>query len=143
MFLGEYQHSIDQKGRVIMPAKFREELADGLIVTMGLDDCLFVYTPAEWSKLEDKIREMPLTDKSARAFTRRLLSGATKGAPDKQGRVMLPQNLRDFAAIKKDVVVIGVGNRAEIWDKARWAKYAADTESSYSEIAEELTGLGI
>ena len=144
MFLGEYQHSIDQKGRVILPAKFREELADGMVIAMGLDKCLFVYTPAEWAKLEDSIREMPLiSNQNARAFTRRLLSGATKGAPDKQGRVSLPQNLRDFAGISKDVVVIGVGSRAEIWDKEVWAKYSAETESSYSEIAEQLTGLGI
>jgi len=143
MFLGEFQHLIDGKGRVILPAKFREELADGLVITKGLEDCLFVYTPAEWSKLEDKIREMPLTNQNARAFTRNFFSGAAKGAPDKQGRVSLPQNLRDYAGLLKDVVVIGVGARAEIWDKEKWAKYSSETESSYSEIAEQLAGLGI
>ncbi len=143
MFLGEFQHLIDGKGRVILPAKFREELADGLVITKGLEDCLFVYTPAEWNKLEDKIREMPLTNQNARAFTRNFFSGAAKGAPDKQGRVSLPQNLRDYAGLNKDVVVIGVGARAEIWDKEKWAKYSAETESSYSEIAEQLAGLGI
>lgn len=143
MFLGEFQHLIDGKGRVILPAKFREELADGLVITNGLEDCLFVYTPAEWAKLEDKIREMPLTNQNARAFTRKFFSGAAKGTPDKQGRVSLPQNLRDYASLTKDVVVIGVGARAEIWDKEKWAKYSAETESSYSEIAEQLAGLGI
>ncbi len=143
MFLGEFQHLIDGKGRVILPAKFREELADGLVVTKGLEDCLFVYTPVEWSKLEDKIREMPLTNQNARAFTRNFFSGAAKGTPDKQGRVSLPQNLRDYAGLNKDVVVIGVGARAEIWDKEKWTKYSAETESSYSEIAEQLAGLGI
>lgn len=143
MFLGEFQHLIDGKGRVILPAKFREELADGLVITIGLENCLFVYTPAEWIKIEDKIRDMPLTNTNAQAFTRKFFSGATKGLPDKQGRVSLPQNLRTYAGLTKDVVVIGVGDRAEIWDKEKWAKYSAETESSYSEIAEQLAGLGI
>lgn len=143
MFLGEYQHLIDQKGRVILPAKFREELADGLVVTKGLEECLFVYTPAEWAKMEDKIRETPLTLPAGRAFARNFFSGAAKGTPDKQGRVTLPQNLRDYASLTKDVVVIGVGGRAEIWDKQKWTKYSKETEAGYSELAEQLAGLGI
>lgn len=143
MFLGEFQHLIDSKGRVILPAKFREELADGLVVTKGLEDCLFVYTPEDWAKLVDRVRELPTTSKAARDFMRILFSGAAKAVPDKQGRISLPINLRDFAKLTKDVVVIGVGERAEIWDKEKWAKHSTDAESSYSEIAEQLSGLGI
>ena len=143
VFLGEFQHLIDQKGRVILPAKFREELADGLVVTKGLEECLFVYTPAEWAKEEDRVRNMPLTNKAGRAFARNFFSGAAKGTPDKQGRMTLPQSLRDYAKITHDVVVIGVASRVEIWDKTKWEKYSAETESSYSEIAEQLADLGI
>jgi MraZ protein len=143
MFLGEYQHLVDQKGRVILPAKFREDLADGLVVTKGLEECLFVYTPAEWAKQEGKIAETPLTGQDSRAFQRTFFSGAAKAVPDKQGRVLIPQNLRDYASLTKDVVIIGVGGRAEIWDKSKWNKYSAEAEAGYSDIAERLTGLGI
>ncbi len=143
MFLGEFQHLIDSKGRVILPAKFRDELADGLVVTKGLEDCLFVYTPAEWAKIEEKVRTMPLTNPAGRAFARNFFSGAAKGTLDKQGRLMLPQNLREFAGLDKDVIVIGVASRVEIWDKAKWANYSTETEKSYSELAEQLADLGI
>jgi MraZ protein len=143
MFLGEFQHLIDSKGRVILPAKFRDELADGLVVTKGLEECLFVYTPAEWAKLEEGIKELPLTNKNARAFKRIFFSSAAKSAPDKQGRVLLPPNLRGYAGLNKDVVVIGAGDWVEIWDKDVWNKYSAEMESSYSDIAEQLDGLGI
>lgn len=143
MFLGEFQHLIDSKGRVILPAKFRDELADGLVVTKGLEDCLFVYPPAEWAKQAEKIRSMPLTNAAGRAFARNFFSGAAKGTLDKQGRLMLPPNLRESATLTKDVIVIGVASRVEIWDKAKWAKYSSETERSYSELAEQLADLGI
>jgi MraZ protein len=142
MFLGEYQHLVDQKGRVILPAKFRDELADGLVVTKGMEKCLFVYTPAEWARLEEGAKELPTTKKTSREFTRLFFSQASKAAPDKQGRVLLPQNLRDYANLKKDVTVIGAGERIEIWDKAAWAAYSAETEESFSDIAEQLEGFG-
>jgi MraZ protein len=142
MFLGEYQHLVDQKGRVILPAKFREDLADGLVVTKGLEECLFVYTPAEWAKQEAKINEMPLTSKNARAFKRTFFAGAAKATPDKQGRFVVPQNLRDFATLSKDIVIIGTGDYVEIWDKDKWSKYSAETEAVYSDIAEQLSGQG-
>lgn len=143
MFLGEYQHLVDQKGRVILPAKFREELADGLVVTKGLEECLFVYTLSEWAKQEAKINEMSLMNQSGRAFKRTFFSGASKATPDKQGRFVVPQNLRDFASLNKDIVIIGTGDYVEIWDKDKWAKYSAEAEAAYSEIAEKLSGLGI
>lgn len=143
MFLGEFQHLIDSKGRVILPAKFRGELADGLVVTKGLEDCLFIYPPAEWAKTEEKVRAIPFTNAAGRAFARNFFSGAANGTLDKQGRLMLPPNLREFASLKKDVIVIGVASRVEIWDKAKWAKYSKETEKSYSELAEQLADLGI
>ncbi len=143
MFLGEHQHLVDPKGRVILPARFRQELEGGLIVTKGLDDCLFVFTTSEWQKIEDKIRELPTTKSDARAFARNMFSGASSNILDKQGRLMIPQNLREFAGLKKDVVVIGVGTRVEIWDKAKWERYKKETEKGFSEKAEELADLGI
>lgn len=143
MFLGEYQHLVDPKGRVILPARFRQELEGGLIVTKGFEDCLVVYTTADWKKVVDQLRNLPTTKKEARALVRNMLSGASSNTLDRQGRVMIPQNLRDFAGLKKDVIVIGVGNRVEIWDNAKWEKYKKETEKGFSETAEELSDLGI
>ena len=117
MFMGEYSHSIDAKGRLIMPAKYREQLGSEFVVTKGLDGCLFVYPQEEWQSIETKFREVPLTTKDARKFSRFFFAGAAACEIDKQGRILLPSVLREFAGLEKDVVLVGVLNRIEIWDK--------------------------
>lgn len=141
MYTGEYNHTIDTKGRLTFPAKFRENLGEGFVVTKGLDGCLFVFDASEWQKLTEKLASLPLTDKGARQFTRFFLAGATDVEVDKQGRILLPANLRQFAGIEKDVVLIGVGNRAEIWSKERYDG-AVDYEDM-DEFAQGLTGYGL
>ncbi|MGE5552449.1 MAG: division/cell wall cluster transcriptional repressor MraZ [Betaproteobacteria bacterium] len=142
MFMGEYEHSVDDKGRLIIPARFREELGLRFVVTRGLDRCLFVYPLGEWGKLvEEKLQTLPLGKTEARAFVRTLMSGATECELDKQGRIILPANLRAYAGLEKDVVVIGVSSRVEIWSKAEWEKYSAAAEASFGEIAETVVGL--
>lgn len=143
MYIGEYQHSIDGKGRLIIPAKFREVLGESFIMTKGLDNCLFVYELSEWKIIEDKLKTLPMTSKNARAFMRFIFSGATECEADKQGRILIPTNLREHAFIKKDVVTIGVGNRLEIWSKANWDTYNDDDSLSYENIAEAMAELGI
>ncbi len=138
MFMGEFQHSVDDKGRLIMPAKFRESLGDAFVVTRGLDECLFVYPKMEWNQLADKLRTLSLMKSDARAFTRFFFSGASECEWDKQGRVTLPSNLREHAKLEKDCVVIGVSSRVEIWSKARWEQYVSQSETSFNEIAEKL-----
>lgn len=120
MFMGEYQHSVDEKGRMIIPSKFREALGVNFVLTRGLDNCLFVYPASEWSLLEQKLKSLSLMKADARAFTRFFFSGATECNLDKQGRVNIPANLRQHAQIKKETVVIGVSNRVEIWSKEKW-----------------------
>lgn len=143
MLIGEYRHTVDDKGRLFVPAKLREELGEPLIVTRGLDQCLFVFPMAEWRNLEAKLRALPLAQSSARAFVRFLLAGATECTPDKQGRVLLPQPLREYAGIEREAVLIGVGNRVEIWAGERWARYVEEAAQSYSQIAEQIVDLGI
>ena len=143
MFMGEWQHTLDSKGRLIIPAKFREQLGERFIVTRGLDHCLFVYPPSEWSILEEKLKSLPLTQGDARRFVRFLFSGATECELDKQGRITLPGNLRDYAKLEKDVMVIGVSNRVEIWAKESWDDYVEEASTSYEEIAEKIVDLGI
>ncbi|HPT83246.1 MAG TPA: division/cell wall cluster transcriptional repressor MraZ [Limnochordia bacterium] len=143
MFLGEYQHSLDAKGRLTIPAKFREELGEGAIITRGLDHCLFLFPSHEWSVLENKLRTLPLTKHDARQFVRFLFSGATECELDKQGRIMLPLNLREYAGIDKDAVVIGVASRIEIWSRAKWETYVQAAEQSFEQIAESIVDLGI
>ena len=143
MFIGEYQHSIDAKGRMIMPSKFREELGDVFILTKGLDQCLFVYSRDEWATLETKLRTLPLTNKNARAFVRFFFSGATECEVDKQGRILIPANLRQHAELEKDVSVIGVSTRVEIWDRDKWKEYNSDENISPEDIAENMEFLGI
>lgn len=121
MLIGEYQHNIDPKGRVIVPSKFREDLGERFYVTKGLDGCLFVLSPAEWDKLQEKIMSMPIS--KARGLQRFFFSGAAEVEPDKQGRILIPQNLREHAGLGKDVTVIGAAVRAEIWDTDRWNDY--------------------
>ena len=141
MFMGEYNHTIDGKGRVIVPAKFRDALGDGFVVTKGLDGCLFVYPPDAWQAFEEKLQSLPLGQADVRAFVRFFFSGATEGEVDKQGRVMLPPNLREFAKLSKDVVIAGAGNRLEIWDKQVRETYLAGTATP-EEMATKMAELG-
>lgn len=143
MFMGEYQHGLDAKGRLIIPAKFREELGEGAVITRGLDNCLFLFPKDEWFVLEEKLKTLPLTKRDARQFVRFLFSGATECALDKQGRINIPQNLREFASIEKDAVVIGVSSRVEIWSKESWGSYVDVAQESFEEIAENIVDLGI
>lgn len=134
---------MDSKGRVIMPSKFREGLGDTFIITKGLDECLFVYSLSEWERIEHKLKELPLNKKDARAFMRFFFSGASQCELDKQGRVLIPQNLREYASLKKDLMIIGVSTRVEIWSLDKWQKYVDDTDVSFEEIAENLENLEI
>ena len=143
MFTGEYQHSVDEKGRLIMPAKFREVLGDVFMITKGLDGCLFVYPREEWKALEDKLKNLPFTNKDARAFARFFFSGASECETDKQGRALISANLREYAKINKDVVVIGVGTRIEIWARENWEGYSTETAKSYEELAEKMMELDL
>ncbi|MBO5093766.1 MAG: division/cell wall cluster transcriptional repressor MraZ [Lachnospiraceae bacterium] len=141
MFMGEYNHTIDTKGRVIVPSKFRETLGEEFVVTKGLDGCLFVYDNNEWAVFEEKLKSLPITNKDARAFVRFFLAGAASVEVDKQGRILLPGSLRDFAELKKDIVLIGVGSRIEIWSKERWE--GAASFEDMDEIAEHMADLGL
>ena len=143
MLMGEYLHTIDDKGRLILPAKFREELGDSFIVTKGLDNCLFVYDMKEWAILETKLKQLPLAKPEARAFVRFFFAGGAEIACDKQGRVLLPNNLREYAHIDKDVAVIGVSNRIEILDKGAWDIYNEKIAPKVAQISECLVDLGI
>ncbi|MDF2670288.1 MAG: cell division protein MraZ [Paenibacillus sp.] len=138
MFMGEYQHSVDEKGRMIIPAKFRDALGPQFVVTRGLDNCLFVYPKEEWAILEQKLKSLSLMKSDARAFTRFFFSGATECELDKQGRINIPNTLCEYANLDKDCVVLGVSNRVEIWSKQVWASYFKQSESSFNEIAEKL-----
>ena len=140
MFKGEYSHSVDAKGRIIMPSKFREILGDMFVVTKGLDGCLFVYPNEEWKNIENKFREIPLTTKDARKFSRFFFAGAADCEVDKQGRVLIPSVLREFAGLNKEVVLVGVLNRIEIWSKERWQENEYD---DMDEIAEHMAALGL
>lgn len=143
MFIGEYQHTLDDKGRIIIPSRFREDLGDGFVMTKGLDNCLFVYPKSEWKVLEEKLKTLPLTNRDARAFIRFFFSGATECILDKQGRVLIPVNLREHSRLDKDAVVIGVATRMEIWSKDEWDSYNDDDNLSYESIAEKMAELGI
>ncbi len=143
MFMGEYTHNMDSKGRLIIPSKFREHLSEEFVITRGLDNCLFVYPMHEWSVLEEKLTSLPMTSSNARTFVRFFFSGATETDLDKQGRVSLPVNLREYAKLEKEVVVIGLANRIELWSKEKWDSYLLDAEDSYEEIASAMEELGI
>ena len=143
MFMGEYQHNMDPKGRVIIPAKFRDALGEKFVATRGLDNCLFVYPMDEWSILEQKLVTLPITSKNARAFVRFFFSGATECELDKQGRISIPANLREYAGIDKELVIIGLANRIELWAKERWDVYMKEAENSYEDIAAAMEELGI
>jgi len=141
MFMGEYNHTVDTKGRLIVPSKFRDQLGDEFVVTKGLDGCLFVYTLDEWHKIEEKFRDITATSKDARKFARFFFSGAMEGELDKQGRVMVPPNLREYGKLAKDVVIAGAGTRLEIWDKEVRAQYNAECQTP-EEMAASMSDIG-
>ncbi len=143
MFIGEYQHSLDDKGRLAVPVKFRARLSKGLVVTRGIDACLSLYPKAEWETLAKKLAALPTSQANTRAFARLLLSGAMDVVPDKQGRITIPEYLRTYAGITKDAVIAGLYNRLEVWDTAAWTKYRTGTESAAGDIAERLGDLGV
>ena len=141
MLIGEYEHTIDAKGRLSMPSKLRRDMGEAFIVTKGLDGCLFAFSQDEWKNFETKLKALPLSDKNARNFVRFFLAGATECEIDKQGRFLIPGNLREAAKLEKEAVIIGVGTSLEIWNKEIWA--SKDEEISADEIAENMTMLGI
>lgn len=141
MFMGEYNHTIDAKGRLIVPSKFRETLGDTFVVTKGLDGCLFVYDNEEWGIFEEKLKSLPITNKEARQFVRFFLAGAAEVEVDKQGRILVPNVLREFAELNKDVVLIGVASRIEIWSKERFE--GMNAYEDMDEIAEHMAELGL
>ena len=143
MFIGEYQHTLDPKNRVIMPSKFREKLGDSFVMTKGLDNCLFIYSSQEWSIVEEKLKSLPMTNKDARAFVRFFFAGACECELDKQGRIVMPNHLKDYARIDKELVIIGVSTRIEIWSKEEWNKFNSDANISYEDVAEKMSQLGI
>ncbi len=143
MFIGEYTHSVDQKGRMAVPVKFRKELSGGAIVTRGLDRCLFLFSRGEWEILAKKLVALPLAQANSRAFVRLMLAGAADAGIDEQGRVLVPDYLRKFADLKRQAVVAGLANRIEIWDLEAWNAYKTKTESASDEIAEKMGELGI
>ena len=141
MFMGEFRHTIDEKGRLIMPSRFRDGLGDRFVATRGLDRCLFVYPMSEWASLEEKLESLPFTRAEARAFTRLFLAGAAECEVDRQGRFLVPANLRQYAGIEKEVVIIGVSNRVEIWSESEWELYLEKAGERYEELAENLVGI--
>ncbi len=143
MFIGEYQHTLDAKNRVIMPSKFREKLGESFVMTKGLDNCLFIYSSQEWSVVEDKLKSLPMTNKDARAFVRFFFAGACECELDKQGRILMPNNLKEYARIDKELVIIGVSTRIEIWSREEWNKFNSDANISYEDVAEKMSQLGI
>lgn len=143
MFIGEYKHNLDDKGRLAIPSKFRVALKKGAVVTRGLDNCLFLYTSSEWQKLVEKLSLLPVSQSKARAFSRLMLAGAMDVEIDSQGRIVLPEYLRSFAKLKKSLVVAGLYNRLEIWDETEWNNYKTQTEKDSTEIAEQMGELGV
>jgi MraZ protein len=143
LFFGEYAHTLDPKGRIIIPSKFREELGNKFIVTKGLDNCLFVYSMDEWSNVVAKLRTLPFTDVDVRKFIRFFSAGATECEPDKQGRVVIPQTLREHAGLEKEIYITGSITRLEIWNKDKWEKQSGDYSNDADKIAEKMSMLGI
>jgi MraZ protein len=138
MFLGTYAPKLDEKGRIILPAKFRDELASGIVMTRGQERCIYVFSQPEFESLHEKIRQAPVTSKQARDYLRVFLSGASAETPDKQHRVTVPQVLRDYAGLDRELTVIGAGSRAEIWDSGAWQTYLAAQEETFADTTEEV-----
>lgn len=143
MFIGEYLHTLDDKGRLAVPKKFRSLLENGAVVTRGLDHCLFLYTRNEWEKLAEKLSSLPFAQANTRAFARLMLAGAMDVEVDKQGRIILPEYLRAYSSMKKDVIVAGLYNRLELWDAEEWKRYTKKTEQESNEIAEQMGMVGV
>lgn len=143
MFYGEYEHTLDDKGRMIIPARFREKLAGGLVITRGLDECLMAFPRVEWEALAEKIKALPLTQPEARDFRRHMFSGASDEVPDRQGRVLLPPRLREYAHLDSEVVIIGLYDRIEIWNPEKWAGVVERVESDPEALARKFAELGI
>ncbi|MFA5076429.1 MAG: division/cell wall cluster transcriptional repressor MraZ [Patescibacteria group bacterium] len=143
MFIGEFTHNLDNKGRLAIPVKFREDLLKGGVVTKGLDGCLVLYPQDEWQKLADKLAALPISQANSRAFSRLMLAGAMDVKLDNQGRIMLPDYLRKFASVTKKLIVTGLYNRVEIWDSSLWEKYRQGVETKSEGIAEQLGELGV
>lgn len=138
MLMGEYHHNLDDKGRIIIPSRFREELGENIIITRGLEDCLFIYSESEWNKVVSKLKTLPFTKKDARSFTRMFLSGATDAVFDKQGRIKITVPLIDYAGLSKECIIIGVNDRLEIWSKDKWDKFMVSAEENLSDLADHL-----
>ncbi len=143
MFIGEYSHNLDEKGRLSVPKKFRQELESGAVVTRGFDGCLFLFTKKEWEKLADKLATYSFAHANTRAFSRLMLAGAMDVEVDKQGRIMVPEYLRSYAGMGKTLVVAGLYNRLELWDSAKWNEYKKRTEAESTQIAEQMGALGV
>ena len=143
MFIGQYSHSLDEKGRVAVPKKFRSDLELGGVVTKGLDQCLWIYTYDEWRNIATKLSSLPISQTHTRAFARLMLAGAMDITIDKQGRVIIPEYLRQYAGLQKKIIVAGLYDRLEVWDESRWAEYKEKTESEVDIMAEQLSELGI
>lgn len=142
MLIGEFNHGMDQKNRIIVPVKLREDLGESFIITKGLDGCLYIYPKNEWLMFEAKLKALPLTSKDARAFVRFFFSGANEMEPDKMGRILIPQSLLEYAGIADEVVSVGMMNRVEVWSKEKWKAYN-DSELDMDEIASRMNELGI
>jgi MraZ protein len=138
MFFGTYTPRLDEKGRIFLPAKFRDELAEGLVITRGQERCLYVWSMEEFGKLTERMRQQPLGDRAARDYVRMFFAGASDETPDKQGRITVPQMLRDYASLTRDCVVIGAMNRIEIWDAAAWEAYSDQQEQAFSDLSEDV-----
>jgi len=143
MFIGEHSHTIDQKGRVSIPAKYRDQLSPGVIITRGLDHCLWLYTKSEWEKIASKLAALPISQKKSRAFARLMLAGAWDTEPDSQSRILLPEYLRTYANLGKHVIMAGLYNRIEVWDEDSWQLYSEQTQAASDDIAESMSELGI
>ena len=141
MLIGKYEHTLDVKGRLIMPSKLREDIGEKFIITKGLDGCLFAFSIEEWKKFEEKLRTLPISNKDARNFSRFFFAGAIDCEIDKQGRFLISSNLREFAGLEKEVIIVGMDSRLEIWSKEKWIKF--DEDISADEIAEKMEMLGI
>lgn len=143
MFIGEYRHALDGKGRLQVPVKFRSALKAGAVVTRGLDNCLFLYTKSAWSELANRLAKLPIARANTRAFARLMLAGAMPAEVDNQGRILIPDYLREYAGMKRSCVVAGLYNRLELWDEAQWKRYKKQTEGKSGDIAEALGELGV
>ncbi len=142
VLMGEFSHSLDDKGRITIPARLREDLDVHFVMTKGLDGCLFLYPMNEWHKLEERLKALPLTNANARAFQRLFLAGAQDVEVDRQSRVTVPPRLREYAGVNRDVVLVGVSNRVELWSQDNWQAYQVKAQAAYEDVAEKMVDFG-